>query len=219
MTLTRFPFELSALAKAGVVALAVSASGMTVAAPVSLDFEAFAHGGAAVNIYTSPFVTEGFRFVGNQVGNDYAVYGTASVDYTGSTALTPFGSEAHTLSAVDGGSFSLLAWDISEELSSDPGFSFTVFGDLLGGGTVSQVVALDGVFGYQNVTFAGFTNLTAVRFTTSPNNFQLDNIELDTAAAVPEPASLALVGMALFWLVATAQRRPSSSITVGRART
>ena len=68
-------------------------------------------------------------------------------------------------------------------------------GSLASGGTVSFALSLDEVFGFQTVDFGGlFSDVTAVSWTQVYNYHQFDNLVLDAsaAAALPEPASLAL---------------------------
>ena len=98
-----------------------------------------------------------------------------------------------------------------------PGHEFVTFtGNLVGGGTVTQKVALLGNTSFQTVDFSGFTNLLSVTWAQSSAGDsalnQFDNIVVDGAPApadVPEPASIALLGLGLAGILAMARKNAS----------
>ena len=165
------------------------------AGAVVLDFESLEHVDALATPHgfeyaEDGFVLETFDFFG------FASFGTESPFFSGSTALfndTPGGLTI--LSHAAGLPFSLSAIDLTE-LDTDMGASVTFVGFTALGMAVFETFTLDGN-AFQPETFSfspGFSNLTAVSWTQGAPFHQFDNIVVE---AVPEPASLALVGLGL----------------------
>ena len=81
--------------------------------------------------------------------------------------------------------------------------------------TVDGVVAFNvvdpGSFPYTTFTYnfvaSGTSTPVEFEFQQNPDYFLLDNVHLNAAAAVPEPGTLALAGMAIFGLAAYGRRR------------
>jgi hypothetical protein len=98
------------------------------------------------------------------------------------------------LMAAGSGLFSLLGLDFAAVdpfgVGLDPSASLMVSGLVNGGGLLEQTLPLDNL-GFKSFSFQSWDNLTQVRFAANAD-FVLDNINV-----VPEPASLALVGVAL----------------------
>lgn len=110
-----------------------------------------------------------------------------------------------TLTQVGGGTFSLSSIALTEVDTSRLGpttVSFT--GNLAGGGTLNASLALDGVFGFETLDFAGWTNLVSVTWQQTPQFHQFDNISINQ---VPVPSSLALLGLGLGFLGFRLRRR------------
>ena len=105
-----------------------------------------------------------------------------------------------SLMAVSGGIFSLLSLDRAFYPTGDTGDRLTISGLLDG----TQVVSGDFSLGAMTtINFSsGWSRLTQVTFQ-SPSLFSLDNINV---AAVPEPGTLALVGLAAAGLAFTRRR-------------
>ncbi|MBF9028956.1 hypothetical protein HKCCE3408_00990 [Rhodobacterales bacterium HKCCE3408] len=180
-----------------------------------LDFESLAHSGYAVN-YPSTLIVGDYQFTGNQIMNDYLVWGSGSANFAGSTALIPFGIESHTFERTDGAAFDLLGFDISEFTPNTGSGSLLMTGNLQGGGTVTQTITSDGVFGFESIAMNGFVGLTSLQFTTSSDTadrFQYDNISVEqTASPVPLPGavSLAFGGLAALGALGLRKRRATS---------
>lgn len=87
-----------------------------------------------------------------------------------------------------------------------------VEGQLAGGATLSAELALDALTRFD---FSGWLGLSVLRLSADAD-FLLDSIRVD-AAAVPEPGSAALVGLALLLLMAARPPRPAGGPRQGPA--
>ena len=104
--------------------------------------------------------------------------------------------------------FSILSF---EGTNLDPNFSITLtfVGNLDGGGTVMETfvptVNLFTAFAFD----ASWTGLTSVEVTTTGHNGAIDNIHV-TPATIPEPATVALLGIGLAGLAARMRRNKAA---------
>jgi hypothetical protein len=110
-----------------------------------------------------------------------------------------------TLSQIDGGAFalsSMLLAAMNNTWTFTPNQEYVTFtGNIDGGGIVTQSVLLLNNTSFQLVDFIGFTDVNSVTWVQSAAGSnglsQFANIVLDDAITVPEPASVALIGMGL----------------------
>jgi hypothetical protein len=142
------------------------------------------------NTFVATYPEAGFRITGDAA--TFLPLDTIGAGGTG--GLLVFANSPITLMAAGGGLFSLLGLDYAAidlfEVGIDPSASLMVSGLVNGGGLLEQTLPLDNL-GFKGVAFQSWDNLTQVSFAANAD-FVLDNINV-----VPEPASLALVGVAL----------------------
>ena len=130
-------------------------------------------------------------------------------------------TDAITFSPTLGSAFTLTSIDISEA-HSNAFFSarqIEVTGNLFGGGTIFTILALDnnlvnGVPGNYFQTFAfdaGWGNLSSVKLSGvgalgGGNYYAIDNVVVGSAASVPEPGTLSLLGLGSAYLIRRRRR-------------
>jgi len=128
--------------------------------------------------------------------------------FAGADGLAAFAPATITLAQTDGQPFSLLSIDLARNFAFDPPPTVTFKGTLAGGGTVSEtflVTTPSPPLIFQTFDLTGFTGLTSVSWdqgAVSEGIHQFGNIRLSTeVAAVPEPASLALLSLGALGLL------------------
>lgn len=142
--------------------------------------------------------------------------------YTGSPALHNEMGSAVDFTAISGQAFSFQSIGLASffgQFGDPTTVMFTGF--LASGGMMTQTVEVPGgnfrsPAALSPFSFTGFTNLRSLRLTVvtaAPEisaNVQFDNVAFGTAAVVPEPTTVVLIGAGLAGLGAVARRRRAS---------
>lgn len=175
---------------AAILALAASSSMAAV-----ITFDSVAKNDATLTVVAN------YEEAGYSVKGPLATIGSQFAGaYAGSASLflaNP--GNVATLAKVDGGTFSLKAIDLSPLAPSwyGGGADVTFTGNVHGGGTLSQTFTVGPALGFGTFEFTGFDQLDSVTWIQVAPYHQFDNIVVDAPAAVPEPGTLALFGLAL----------------------
>jgi hypothetical protein len=210
--------------------LTLLATAIVVAAPAAattVNFTPLVAGGA--NSIVSTYDESGFRFynLGTRSAGGLFNWGTSfsasSADPTGGVLVTNFGYRGTKVSKVDGSLFDFASVDLTDYYNDNVDAASITFPDqvtnqlntkdvkfnfLTGSGSTTQTISIDSTPGLQTFTFnkTGLISFVYIPQTTRGGFIQADNFVFDTAGAVPEPASWAML-IAGFGLTGAAMRR------------
>ena len=175
-----------------------------------ITFESLGSGGTNSNSVADGYTESGYQFNNlNHVGDAvaFAVWQTGNTnDFNGSTALfNNYDSGQTEMTQVGGGGFNVTSIDMSCLYLNNPGaFSVSFTGTRADASTVTNTFTLNTPNSVQTFNFSGMSNVVKLDWTQSSPYHQFDNININT---VPEPASLAVLGLGAFALI---RRRKNS---------
>jgi len=179
----------------GVAAMAMLVGCAGAASAQAVDFE---DNPTDTSFY--PLVSDGFSFQGLNIytwtNGPNSANGTNNMIFSGFPIL---------MTKVGGGTFSVANLDAGQSwYASNQGATLDLTGTRADSSTVTASLGLD--FMFQNYALNGFDNLVSLSFSTTSNGYvAIDNINGAATAAVPEPASWALM-LGGFGLVGGAMR-------------
>jgi hypothetical protein len=162
------------------------------------------------HVISSPYTSQGFlltstsggfSFNSPDTGNGFPQPVGNNPFYAGANGLAAFAPGTITISQISGDPFSLLSIDLARNFAFDLPPATTFSGTLMGGGTVTESVAVSTSsppLVFQSFDLTGFTNVTSVSWEQAVDQaqgiHQFANIHL-FAGAVPEPPGLVLLAL------------------------
>lgn len=199
-----------------ICAVALLGGASVAQAATVLDFEDLAHDGPDSVFYSQLTDYHGFNFTTGQGGfNSYRVWArndTRNADQGGATLMSNLRPTETRVTRTDGKAFDLLSIDFADYRNIGEAAKLTfIFTDMVGHSTIEQI-QLDTQPGLQTVAF-NRTDLKAFTYYFVPDGAssgwgQIDNFTLGRGvAAVPEPATWAMMLLGFFGLGSTIRAR------------
>jgi hypothetical protein len=203
----------------------VIAGASSSASATTLSFAGLSQSGSGSTAEGNTLTQQGFIFTDllNGVGDGFVAWQASSPNLPGldtaNTSLLEFFANSTTeLTQAGNAAFTLNSIDLAQynDLQSAGTYMVTFTGTHPDNSTVSQTLTLTRVLGtpvLQTFALINFTNVVKVDFTqgvaASGTAYQFDNVVVNAATAIPEPATFLLGAVSLAGLVAAKLRRRS----------
>jgi hypothetical protein len=204
--------------KKSIAAIAIGLASMGANAS-TIDFQNLSFGDCAYYGYNVS--SGGFDFTGNPA--DGALFGCSAGLIGGNTSNALINANSRsmlTMTRTGGGVFDLTSFYAGSRFDylNPNGFNsygqamgMDLVGTVSGGGTVNASITFNGGNFAQYLMGAGFSNLTSVTMSVAglgdTIEFLIDDIVVDESTQVPEPGSLALLGLGILGLAAQRRRK------------
>lgn len=191
--------------------------GIVSAQALVVDFEDIAVG-SGQNDIGGDRISGGFKFNSNRDHTHLLNNTLGSSNGTTNLGIhNTLSSNLVWMTRYDAGSFDVTSFDTDTWGRALDGESrdvkLRITGDLLGGGTVSQLFSLDNDPGFETLNLTNFSNIIRLTFNaiegTNEESFSIDNINVSN---VPIPAPLALFLTGLVGLGIVGRRKKKSAI-------
>lgn len=193
---------MSKIAQLFAAVLIASAAAGAQAAPVLIDFQGVAPAGAQFGV-GNDYIEDGYKIHNGAGALDAAIIGSGAQNTSGSDYYT-WNSQLTNqaiLTNLGGFDFSFGSLNVGSK-SGSIAANFDIIGYYAAGGSITYNVR--NVSAFTALSLSGFNGLSSVQFKFISGDFgAIDNL----AVNVPEPASIALLGLGLLGLGAMRRRK------------
>jgi len=164
-----------------------------------ITFEDLATAGASTSDIADGYTSMGYLFHNpDSAGesNAFAIWQTEHPFYPGSTALFNNGfGETTRLTRVDAGAFDMLSIDLCDAYLDPNEYDIEFVGTRADASTVSNTFSITDGTTLNTFLFTGMTNIVKLEWVQGPDFVhQFDNVTLNPTV-VPEPATMAALGL------------------------
>ncbi|MBN8830746.1 MAG: PEPxxWA-CTERM sorting domain-containing protein [Sphingomonadales bacterium] len=159
-----------------------------------IDFNGLARDGGGIHYLSDRSLTFGdYKFTAkHDLANPFLVFGRSAVanaDPGGATLVHQWGETTMTLARTDGGLFDLIGFNFADLFNYGGQNQQELLFEYGNGKTETRLFTTDNLAGFQYLLL-NRTGLRQVSFTPRSNGWwQIDNVSVEAAAAVPEPAT------------------------------